>query len=422
MATFNYDAFFDRQIDNLKMSGQYRTFVKIQRRAGAFPRATHNDGYARKEIIVWCSNDHLGMGQFPSILGAMHDSIRSAGAAAGGSRNISGTNPVHVALEREVADLHQKDMGLTFITGYAVNDAVLGVLGEYLPKPIFFSDQKNHASIIRGIRATRAEKLVFRHNDVSHLHELLEAADPERPKIVVFESIYSMDGDVAPMVELCEIAKAHGALVYVDEAHSVGMYGPQGAGMGAHLGCMQEIDLLMGTFAKGYGTAGGYLVGSTPIVDAIRSLAPAFIFTLAMPPALAAGALTSVRYLRTSDRERISLRERSTLLQSLLTNLAIPMASTDSHIVPVIVGDPFKCQALANALLHDCHQYLQPINYPSVERGGERLRINPSPVHSTEQIQSLVTNLDGLWTDLALPRASSLLGNTQVIGKRLSAY
>lgn len=401
---FDYRAHFAEKIAEIKDNGQYRTFVEIERLAGRFPAAVHHHPDGPREITVWCSNDHMGMGQHPDVVAAMQRSIDRSGVAAGGSRNISGTNHTHVLLEREIAELHGKERGLTFITGYAVNDAVLGVLGKLLPGVVFFSDEQNHASMILGMRATRAERRVFRHNDVAHLEQLLAEADPDVPKVVAFESIYSMDGDVAPMPELCAVAKKYGALVYVDEAHSVGMYGPGGSGMAAELGCADRIDLLMGTFAKGYGTAGGYVVGSAPLVDAVRSFAPAFIFTLAMPPALAAAALTSVRHLRESDNERILLHHRARLMQELFQDAGIPLVSTQSHIVPVLVGDPHRCKQLADILLEEYRLYAQPINFPSVPRGTERLRINPSPVHSPAAVRHFVSAVDEVWDRLGLDR------------------
>lgn len=405
--SFDYTKFFEQRITDIKQSGRYRRFVEIERLAGRFPQAIHHRDGEMREITVWCSNDHLGMGQFPTVTEAMHKSINRSGVAAGGSRNISGNNHTHILLEREVAQLHRKEAGLTFITGYAVNDAVLGVLGKHLPGAVFFSDEQNHASMILGMRASRAERRIFRHNDPRHLDELLSSVEEDRPKIVAFESIYSMDGDIAPMNELCHVARRHGALVYVDEAHSVGMYGPEGSGMAAQLGCADQVDLLMGTFAKGYGTAGGYLTGPSPILDAIRSFAPAFIFTLAMPPALAAAALASVRHLRESDNERILLRHRAGLLQGLLAEAEIPMVSTESHIVPVLVGDPHKCQRLAEILLEEHRQYAQPINFPSVPEGTERLRINPSPVHSPAAVRKFADLLDDAWSRLELPRRAT---------------
>jgi 5-aminolevulinate synthase len=401
---FDYGKFFTDQIEQIQSNGQYRTFVEIERLAGRFPKALHHTPQGTEEITVWCSNDHLGMGQDPNVMEAMKRSIDRSGAAAGGSRNISGNNHTHVVLEREIADLHGKDRGLTFITGYAVNDAVLRVLGTKLPDPVFLSDELNHASMILGMRATKAQRQVFRHNDVEHLREVLAAIDEDRPKIVAFESIYSMDGDIAPMRELCAVAKEYNALVYVDEAHSVGMYGPGGAGLAAELGCAQDVDLLMGTFAKGYGTAGGYLVGSDPIVDAVRSFAAPFIFTLAMPPAIASAALTSVRHLRESDNERILLYHRAGMLKDLFQEAGIPLVSAESHIVPVLVGNPELCKQLADRLLKEHGCYAQPINFPSVAKGTERLRINPSPVHSPAAVREFAAAVDQVWDELDLPR------------------
>ncbi|MET9325261.1 5-aminolevulinate synthase [Tsukamurella sp. NPDC003166] len=415
--TFDFTAHFQNRIDDIRADGRYRTFVEIERIAGRFPQALHHTPDGIREVTVWCSNDHLGMGQFPAVTAAMQKSIERSGVAAGGSRNISGTNHTHVLLEREVAELHRKEAGLTFITGYAVNDAVLGVLGTFLPDPVFFSDEQNHASMILGMRATKAERKIFRHNDPEHLDELLSQTAPDRPKVVAFESIYSMDGDIAPMAEICAVARRHGALTYVDEAHSVGMYGPEGSGMAAAQGCADQVDLLMGTFAKGYGTAGGYVTGPTAILDAIRSFAPAFIFTLAMPPALAAAALASVRHLRESENERILLHHRANLMQQLFAQRRIPLVSTESHIVPVLVGDPHKCKQLADILLYEHAEYAQPINFPSVPRGTERLRINPSPVHSPAAVRRFVDLVDATWTRLDLPRTPKVGGSAAVAAR-----
>ncbi|MGK5630536.1 5-aminolevulinate synthase [Streptomyces sp. URMC 123] len=404
---FDYVGFFGQRMAELRNSGQYRTFVEIERLAGRFPRALHHRPEGSREVTVWCSNDHLGMGQHPKVLAAMRAALDTSGAAAGGSRNISGTTPHHVALERELADLHGKESALTFITGYAANDAALYVLGKALPGCAFFSDRLNHASMIMAMRASGAERHIFAHNDPADLDRLLSAVDPARPKVVAFESIYSMDGDIAPMADLCAVAKRHHALVYVDEAHTVGMYGPEGAGMAALLGIDDEVTLLMGTLAKGYGTAGGYLAGPAAIVDAVRSLAPAFIFTLSMPPALAAGALASVRHLRAGDTERKLLHERAGLLKSLLRQAGIPLVSDESHIVPVLVGEVTRCRRLAQILLDRHGLYAQPINFPSVPRGAERLRINPSPVHRPADVHHFATVLDETWSELGLPRTGA---------------
>ncbi|MGI5485151.1 5-aminolevulinate synthase [Streptomyces lavendofoliae] len=404
---FDYDTYFSERIRGIKESGQYRVFTPIERLAGSFPRAIHHGSQGPREVTVWCSNDHLGMGQHPQVVEAMQQVVARSGVAAGGSRNISGTTPHHLSLEREVADLHQKETALTFITGYAANDAALYVLGRMLPDCVFFSDRLNHASMITAMRASGAERHIFEHNDPAHLEQLLRSVDSDRPKVVAFESIYSMDGDIAPMEELCAVAKRHNALVYVDEAHTVGMYGPQGAGLATQLGIADEVTLLMGTFAKGYGTAGGYLAGPTAIIDAIRSFAPAFIFTLSMPPALAAAALTSVRHLRHSDEERQQLHERARTVKTRLRDVGIPLVTDQSHIVPVLVGDAHKCKELSRILLDEHAIYAQAINFPSVPHGTERLRINPSPVHTPDQVDHFIQTLDETWTRLHLPRTGT---------------
>lgn len=398
--------YFQHKMAEVRADGHYRTFVGIERLAGRFPQALHHtpDGSIR-EVTVWCSNDQLGMGQHPAVMAAMHKSIARSGVAAGGASNISGTNHTHVQLEREIADLHRKEAGLAFITGHAASEAVLGVLGTVLPDPVFFSDEHNHASMIRAMCATKAERNIFRHNDVDHLERLLADSDPDRPRIVVFESLYSMDADIAPVAEICAVAKRFGALTYVDEAHSVGMYGPEGSGMAAALGCAGQVDLLMGTFANGYGAAGGYVTGPAVILDAIRSFAPAFIVTTAMPPPLAAAALASVRHLRESDNERILLHHRAALMKDLFRQRRIPMVSTETHIVPVLVGDPHKCKLLADGLLHEHAQYVQPINFPSVSCGTERLRITPSPLHTPSAVRRFVDHIDRAWSEFELPRA-----------------
>lgn len=405
---FDYENFFINRIEQIKEDGRYRTFVEIERLAGRFPKALHHHPNGVREVTVWCSNDHLGMGQNPDVIAAMKASIDRSGAAAGGSRNISGNNHTHVLLEKEVAELHGKERGLILITGYAANEAALGVFGKLLPDCVFFSDEFNHASIILGMKQSGADRYIFRHNDVDHLEHMLASISPERPKVVAFESIYSMDGDIAPLAELCAVAKRHGALVYVDEAHTVAMYGPGGAGLAAQLGVSDQVDVLMGTFAKGYGAAGGYLVGADAALDAIRSFAPAFIFTLAMPPALAAAALTSVKYLRESEWERDQLRERTAQLKGLFRKRKIPMISQDSHIISVQVGDPHRCKQLADRLLTEHAIYVQPINFPSVARGTERLRINPSPVHKPAEVERFARAVDAVWSELRLPRAEGI--------------
>jgi 5-aminolevulinate synthase len=397
--------YFQHKIAEIRADGRYRTFVGIERLAGRFPQARHhtpNGGI--REVTVWCGNDHLGMGQHPTVMAAMHKSMVRSGVAAGGSRHILG-NHTHVQLEREIADLHRKEAGLTFATGYAAGEAILGVLGTVLPDPVFFSDEHNHASMIRAMGATKAERKTFRHNDVEHLEQLLADSDPDRPRIVVFESLYSMDADIAPIAEVCAVAKRFGALTYIDEAHSVGMYGPEGSGMAAALGCADQVDLLVGTFARGYGVAGGYVAGPAAILDAIRSFAPTCIVTIAMPPPLAAAALASVRHLRESDNERILLHHRAALMKDMFRQRRIPMVSTETHIVSALVGDPHKCKQLADGLLHEHGQYVQPINFPSVSRGAERLRITPSPLHSPSAVRRFVDHIHQAWSEFELPRA-----------------
>lgn len=409
---FDYEGFFAERISDIKRDSSYRTYVVIERIAGRFPKAIHHHPDGPREITVWCSNDHLGMGQHPEAIKAMKASIEKSGIAAGGSRNIAGTNLNHVLLEEEIAQLHEKQRGLTFVTGYAANDASLAVLGKMLPNCVFFSDRLNHASMIQGMRLSGAEKRLFEHNDVRHLEKLLGDVDPNRPKVVAIESISSMEGDITPMAEICAIAKRHDALVYVDEVHSVGMYGPEGAGLAAELGIADQVDILMGNFSKGYGTAGGYVVGPDAIVDAIRSFGAPFIFTFPMPPALAAAALTNVRHLRESDEERRLLQQRASTLKQLLREARIPMVSEESHIVPVLVGDAHQCKQLADALLEEHAIYVQPINYPSVARGTERLRINPSPVHEHAEVVRFVEVLDKVWADLGSPRATHIAAKT----------
>ncbi|MFI7122719.1 5-aminolevulinate synthase [Amycolatopsis sp. NPDC049868] len=405
---FNYSAFFAEFIETTKREGRYRILVDIERIAGCFPQALyhHPDGRVRN-ITVWCSSDHLGMGQHPKVLAAMRASLENSGVAAGGSRNIAGTNHFHVLLEREIAELHRKEQGLTFVTGYAANDAALSVLGKLLPDCVFVSDEASYASMIYAMRSTTAERCVFRHNDVEHLDRLLSGLDRDRPKVVAFESIYSMDGDLARVADLCAVARNHGALVYLDETHAVGMYGPGGAGLAAERGCAADVTLLMGTFAKGYGAAGGYVVGPESIVDAIRCVAPSFNFTTALPPPLAAAALTSVRHLRQSDTERQLLHRRAAMLKRLLRCSGIPVVSEQSHIVPVLVGNAHRCKQLANRLLHLHQMYLQPIDFPSVPTGTERLRINPSPAHQPDDVLRLTQAISREWSELGISRTSA---------------
>jgi 5-aminolevulinate synthase len=405
----DYDQYFDAAIDSLKNEGRYRVFVDIQRQKGSFPKAVHRAGetQGKRTVTVWCSNDYLGMGQHPAVTSAMHEAVEATGAGSGGTRNISGTTHYHVELEAELADLHGKEAALLFTSGYISNDATLSTLATILPGLIVYSDELNHASMIEGIKRGRAIKRVFRHNDLAHLEELIGQDDPAAPKLIAFESVYSMDGDIAPLAGLCDIAEKHHALTYLDEVHAVGMYGPRGAGVAARDGVMHRIDIMEGTLAKAYGVMGGYIAASARIVDCIRSYAPGFIFSTSLSPVLAAGALASVRHLKESSAERDVLHAKAAKLKAMLRAANLPvMESSVSHMVPVLVGDPVQCKAVADELLFEYGIYVQPINYPTVPRGGERLRFTPSPAHSDEKLEELVAALDTCWRRLKIRRAA----------------
>ena len=403
-----YDDKLDAALTRLHDEGRYRTFIDIERKRGDFPRAIwhHPDGTDR-EITVWCGNDYLGMGQHPVVLEAMHEAIDASGAGSGGTRNISGTTIYHKRLEAELADLHQKEAALVFTSAYVANDATLSTLRTIFPGLIIYSDALNHNSIIEGIRRGKGEKRIFRHNDVAHLRELLAADDRATPKLIVFESVYSMDGDFGPIREICDLAEEFGALTYIDEVHAVGMYGPRGAGVAERDGQMHRIDIINATLGKAYGVSGGYIAASAKMVDTIRSYAPGFIFTTSLAPAIVAGAAASVRYLKTAQHLRDSQQLNAKILKMRLQGLGLPIIDHGSHIVPVHVGNPVHCKLLSDMLLDEHGVYAQPINYPTVPRGTERLRFTPSPVHDAGHIDKLVKAMDDLWRKCALNRAEA---------------
>ena len=400
----DYDALFTAQLDALKQDGNYRIFAELERRCGQFPRAA-NHGNGAREVTVWCSNDYLGMGQHPKVMGAMHQAIDRCGTGAGGTRNIGGTNILHRELEAELADLHGKDAALLFTSGYVSNWASLSTLGARLPGAVILSDALNHASMIEGVRHSRCDKVIWKHNDVADLERKLAAIPADRPKIVAFESVYSMDGDIAPIREIVEVAEKYGAMTYLDEVHAVGMYGPRGGGVAEAEGLMDRITLIEGTLGKAYGVVGGYITGSAPLVDFIRSFASGFIFTTALPPAVAAAATASIRHLKESSIEREGQRLRVRQLRERLDRLGIPHLPNPSHIIPVMIGDPVKCRQISDILMDEYGIYVQPINYPTVPKGTERLRFTPSPLHTEEDIDRLVGALSALWQQCALSRA-----------------
>ncbi len=402
----DYDAFFTDAVAAVRREGRYREFADLRRIRGAFPKASWLGPEGEREVTVWCSNDYLGMGQHPAVLKAMHEALDGVGAGSGGTRNISGTSHYHVELEGELAALHVKPRALLFNSGYTANAAALSTLGRLIPDCVILSDQMNHASMVEGVRQAGCQKLIWRHNDLADLEEKLASLGPKRPKIVAFESVYSMDGDIAPIDAICTISKRYGAFTYLDEVHAVGMYGAHGGGIAEREGVMGEVDVIEGTLAKAFGVMGGYIAASEPIIDAIRSCAPGFIFTTSLAPVLAAGALASVRHLKASDRERRRQQLHAALLKDELAARGLPVALTQSHIVPVMVRDPVLCKALTDALLTEFSIYAQPINYPTVARGTERIRLTPTPLHDLTMIEHLADALEYLWDKLSLRRAA----------------
>ncbi|WP_138423162.1 5-aminolevulinate synthase [Maritimibacter alexandrii] len=402
----NYETKLDAALTRLHDEGRYRVFIDIEREMGNFPHATwrKEDGTERP-VTIWCGNDYLGMGQHPEVLEAMHEAIDATGAGSGGTRNISGTTVYHKRLEAELADLHRKEAALLFTSAYIANDATLSTLPKLFPGLIIYSDALNHASMIEGVRRNGGAKRIFRHNDVEHLRELLAADDPAAPKLIAFESVYSMDGDFGPIEAICDLADEFNALTYIDEVHAVGMYGPRGAGVAERDGLMGRIDIINATLAKAYGVMGGYIAASAKMVDAIRSYAPGFIFTTSLAPALAAGAAASVRHLKTDQTLRDQHQTQAKILKTRLKGLGLPIIDHGSHIVPVIVGDPVHTKQLSDMLLDGYGIYVQPINFPTVPRGTERLRFTPSPVHGPKEMDALVKAMDELWSHCALNRA-----------------
>lgn len=402
----DYENFFSRQIDGLRREGRYRVFADLERKVGNFPKATHNKERGQSEVTVWCSNDYLGMGQHPDVIAAMHHALDRCGAGSGGTRNISGTNRYHVLLEQELADLHSKEAALLFTSGYVSNWATLSVLASRLPNCVVLSDSSNHASMIEGIRHSRATCKIWAHNNPADLDRQLAELDPEQPKLVAFESVYSMDGDIAPIDEICDVADRHGAMTYLDEVHAVGLYGERGGGISEREGLSHRLTVIEGTLAKAYGVVGGYIAASDALCDFVRSFSSGFIFTSALPPSVAAGARASIRHLKTSNVERLQQRERVAAVRRGLDRAGIPHLQNDSHIIPVMVGDPVLCKHITDTLLDHYGIYVQPINYPTVARGTERLRITPSPTHTDADIDHLLSALSAIWSELRLVRAA----------------
>jgi 5-aminolevulinate synthase len=404
----DYQALFANAVDHLRSEQRYRVFVDIARVAGDFPVAVWHSPAGPREVVVWCSNDYLGMGQHADVVGAMSAAAASVGVGAGGTRNISGNSHQIIDLEHELADLHDKEAALVFTSGYVANQAAVSTIGKLMPDCLILSDAENHNSIIEGVRQSGCEKVIFRHNDLDHLEELLAGAG-NRPKLIVFESVYSMDGDTAPITEICDLAQRYGAMTYLDEVHAVGMYGPRGGGIAERDNVMHRVDIIEGTLAKAFGVLGGYIAASRAVIDAVRSYAPGFIFTTALPPPVAAAACASVRHLKASSREREAQQRQVKRVKAALSSAGLPVVETPTHIVPVMVGDAGRCKALADRLLERHGIYIQPINYPTVRKGTERLRITPNPLHTDEHVAALRDALAAEWQALAYPAPRQLV-------------